>query len=482
MSHSTREDRRAFLRGLQALLAGGAAYALLPQLELMARAFAAEPAPGDDYRALVCIFLFGGSDSFNMLIPHETSEYARYLTSRGGVYEATANPLGLGIARDQLLTVADSQGKTWGLHPACTGMKTLFDAGELAFLANIGPLVEPVTKNDVNRRLKRLPAYLYSHNDQQRMWMRGHSERASSTGWGGLTADRLESLNTGLKALPPSITIAGSNLFQFGESTLPFAMSSGGPVAINRFRTDNNSNTDRIRAEALRALTETRYTPIMSDQYALLGESAFDLNDALRIALNPANGGDVATVFPAGSLAAQLKMIARMIKAGRTAAIGHRRQIYFASLGGFDTHQNQMAANGHGALLGNLGNSLAAFRNALNEIGALNDVSTFTMSDFGRTLNSNGNGTDHGWGGVQLVMGGAATQGGSLRGKQVWGNYPLLDLDGEQAVGRGRMVPTTSVNQMGAALSQWFGVQTAQLPTVFPGINNFSPQRLGFLG
>ncbi len=482
MSHSNREDRRAFLRRFQALLAGGAAYALLPQLELMGRAVAAEAAPGDGYRALVCIFLFGGSDSFNMLIPHETGEHARYLTSRGGVYDAASNTLGLGIAREQLLTIADTQGKTWGLHPACTGMKTLFDSGELAFLANIGSLVEPVTKNDVVRRLKRLPAYLYSHNDQQRMWMRGHAERAAATGWGGMSADRVQSLNTGLKALPPSITIAGSNLFQVGESTLPFALSSGGPVVVNRFRTDNNSTTDRIRAEALRALVETRYTPIMSDQYALLGESAFDLNDALRTALNPANGGEIATVFPATSLSSQLRMIARMIKAARTSAVGHRRQIYFASLGGFDTHQNQMAVNGHGALLGNLGNSLAAFRTALNEIGALNDVATFSMSDFGRTLNSNGNGTDHGWGGVQLVMGGAVANGGALRGREVWGSYPLLDLNGDQGLGRGQMVPTTSINQMGAALAQWFGVPSDQLATVFPGLNNFNPQRLGFLG
>lgn len=482
MSHSTREDRRAFLRRMQAFIAGGTAFALMPQLELMGRAFAAEPAPGDDYRALVCIFLFGGSDSFNMLIPHETSEYARYLTSRGGVYDATTNALGLGIARDQLLTINDTRGKTWGLHPGCTGMKTLFDSGELAFMANIGTLVEPVTKTEVRSRLKRVPAYLYSHNDQQRMWMRGHSERAAPVGWGGLAADRLQGLNTGLRALPPSITIAGSNLFQIGDSTLPFALSSGGPVPLNRFRTDNNSNTDRIRAEALRALVETRYTPIMSDQYALLGESAFDLNDALRTALNPANGGDITTVFPAGGLSSQLRMIARMIKAGRTAAIGHRRQIYFASLGGFDTHQNQMSPNGHGALLANLGNSLAAFRTALGEIGALNDVTTFSASDFGRTLNSNGNGTDHGWGGVQMVMGGAVANGGALRGRQVWGSYPLLDLNGEQGLGRGQMVPTTSVNQMGSALAQWFGVPFGELPTIFPGLNNFNPQRLGFLG
>jgi uncharacterized protein (DUF1501 family) len=479
MSHSSREDRRVFLRRMSGLLAGGAAVAMLPQLELVGRALAADPPPGNDYKALVCIFLFGGSDSFNMLIPHEASEHTAYLTSRGGVYDAATNPLALGIARSGLVTVNDTNGKTWGLHPSCDDMKPLFDAGELGFLANVGTLVEPVTKQEVRNKSKQVPDYLYSHNDQQRMWMRGHAARrpGSTTGWGGISADLLKVANAaGLAALPPSITLAGSNLFQFGESTLPFAMSSGGPAVLNRFRTDGGA-TDRIRGEALRALVEAQYPPVMSDQYAVVGESAIVLNDTLRATLNPANGGDITTVFPAGGLASQLRMIARMIKASRTSAIGHRRQIYFASMGGFDTHQNQMSANGgHGSLLKQLGGSLAAFRAALAEINALNSVTSFTMSDFGRTLNSNGNGTDHGWGGVQLMMGGA------VRGRRVWGNYPLLELNGEFGLGRGQMVPTTSVNQMGATLAQWLGVPAGDLATIFPGINNFATPRLGFLG
>lgn len=477
MSHIIREDRRDFLRKLQVLLAGGAAVSLLPQLELVGRALA--QTPGNDYRALVCIFLFGGNDSFNMLIPYDSAEYGLYNTSRGGVHDPASNPLGLGIARDQLVRVTDTAGKTWGLHPSCSTMKPLFDRGELAFLANVGPLAVPVTKQEVTGRQKPLPPYLYSHNDQQRLWMRGHAERPTSTGWGGLTADRIRALNVGLASLPPSISIAGNNLFQFGQSTLPFAMSSGGPPPINRFTTGNT--VDRIRRDALRALVEAQYAPVMQDQYGVIAESAIDLSDALGMALNPANGGDIATVFPAGSLSSQMRMIARMIKVSRTSAINHRRQIYFASQGGYDTHQNQMAANGHGALLGQLSGTLSAFREALVEIGALNAVTSFTMSDFGRTLNSNGNGTDHGWGGVQLVMGGAAASGGSLRGRQVLGGYPLLELDGAQALGRGRMVPTTSVNQMGATLSQWLGASPGDLSTIFPGLENFSPLRLGFL-
>ncbi|WP_396616694.1 DUF1501 domain-containing protein [Lysobacter soli] len=481
MSRPIREDRRAFLRRVQAVIAGGAAYALMPQLELVGRAFAAEPLPGNDYKALVCIFLFGGSDSFNMLIPHDSAEHATYLTSRGGVFEATSNPFGLGYARDTLVQVADTNGKTWGLNPSCAAMKPLFDAGELSFLANVGSLTVPLTKEDVTKRLKTLPPYLYSHNDQQKQWMRGHTNRAGVTGWGGLLGDRAEASNLGLQSLPPSISIAGSNLFQFGRTTLPFAMGSGGATTVNRFR-NNGSATDRVRYESLRAIIESQHNPILQDQYAVIGESAINLNDTLRVTLDPANGGDIATVFPTGSgVASQLRMVARMIKAARTSAINHRRQIYFVSLGGFDTHQNQMAANGHGRLLQQLAEGLAAFRTALSEINALNDTVTFTMSDFARTLNSNGNGTDHGWGGVQLVMGGSSTNGGALRGKQVWGSYPILELDGAQAVGRGRMVPTMSVSQMGSTLAQWFGLPAGEVGTIFPGIENFDP-KLGFLG
>jgi uncharacterized protein (DUF1501 family) len=167
----------------------------------------------------------------------------------------------------------------------------------------------------------------------------------------------------------------------------------------------------------------------------------------------------------------------------RGSAIRHRRQIYFASLGGFDTHQNQMTPGIQPALFGQLASSLAAFREALVEISSLNDVTSFTMSDFGRTINSNGSGTDHAWGGVQLMMGGAAANGGSLRGRQVWGSYPLIELNGAQALGnRMVMVPTTSTNQMGGAMAQWMGVPAADLTTIFPGINNFNPTRVGFLG
>jgi uncharacterized protein (DUF1501 family) len=220
----------------------------------------------------------------------------------------------------------------------------------------------------------------------------------------------------------------------------------------------------------------------MRARYAGLGRTSITVNSALRAALDPANGGDIATQFPGTPLSAQLRMIARLIKVSQGPTIGHKRQIFFAGLGGFDTHDLQMDPTRHAALLTQVAQALAAFRAGLQEIGMLNKVTTFTMSDFGRTLNSNGNGTDHAWGGVQLVMGGAAANGGSLQGRQVWGDYPLLELDGEQSMGRGRMIPTTSIQQYGATFAHWLGVADAEMATIFPGLGNFATSRLGFLG
>lgn len=482
MSNSTRHQRRRFLQGLGALVAGGTASALFPQLELISHALAAAPGAGE-YRALVCIFLYGGNDSYNMLIPHDQDEYNVYLQSRGGVYDASGNPFGLGIARDNLTAVVDASGHSWGMHPSFASAKSLFDSGELAFVANVGSLIQPVLKSEVGYPGgKPLPAYLYSHNDQQRQWMRGHATSThAANGWGGLAGDRIASLNGGLTALPPTISIFGNNLYQSGASVLPYAIASSGPSELARMSTSGGA-ADAIRIDALNELLQAGQPQVMQGRYAGLGRTSIEVNAALRTALDPANGGEINTAFPATQLAAQLRMVARMIKVSRGPAIGHQRQIFYVGLGGFDTHDNQMDPTRHAALLAQLSDALAAFRTGLQEIGMLNQVTTFTMSDFGRTLNSNGNGTDHGWGGVQLVMGGAAANGGSLQGRRVWGDYPVLELDGDQAMGRGRMIPTTSIQQYGATMASWLGVSAGDLPTIFPGLDNFATPNLRFLG
>lgn len=479
VTHSS--GRRDFLRNLQYVLAGGAAAAMLPQMELVGRAMALSPASLTGYRAAVCIFLLGGSDSYNMLVPYVQSEHDAYLKSRGGVYNANNNSQGLGFARDALLPISDAaSGKQFGLHPSCGAMKGLFDAGELAFMANVGTLTQPITKAEFTQRSKSVPPSLYSHNDQQRLWMLGHSTNLNATrGWGGLCADQLRvANNAGLRELPAAISIAGNNLFQNGSSTAAYVMGSGGPAKM-RYASNMNSTAEFIRQEALDELMGHNYASLMESQYAVLGEGSMMLGTTLNDLLSASNGGDIATTFPSGSLPAQLRMVARMIKASRSSAIGHSRQIYYVTMGGFDTHDNQM--NAQAGLFKTVSESLAAFRNALQEINSLNDVVTFTMSDFGRTLNSNGNGTDHAWAGVQLMMGGSGSKGGPLNGKRVYGTYPILELDGDQALGRGRMIPTTSNNQYSATVAKWLGMDPGQLPTIFPGLSNFSTPTLDFL-
>lgn len=473
-------QRRRFLR---TLLASGAAATMLPHMNLVGQALAGTPAQGG-YRALVCVFLLGGNDSFNLLIPHSQAEYNIYEASRGGIYNASSNSRGLGIARDELLPLLDMSGKTWGLHPACPELKAIHDAGNLAFLANVGSLLAPVTKLDAQRNKKLLPNELYSHSDQQRQWNIGHSVGTSASfGWGGRCADQLRAANAnGYTPLPPGISLSGNNLFQTGTTTTPYAVSAVGPSNPILFGTSDLG--ERARREALMEIVQRRRGNVFQDQYAMLGESALVLGEKLGNVLSPANGGDIATVFPEGnSLADQLRMVARLIKAGRGPEINHQRQIYYVGMGGFDTHDGQGGVTGrHATLLRTLSSALGAFHNALQEIGALQDVVTFTTSEFGRTLNGNGNGTDHGWGGVQLVMSGGSRNGGSLQERVVHGNYPLLELDGNQSMGRGRMIPTTSVSQMGATMAKWMGVNDADLPFIFPGLTNFDRRTLDFLG
>lgn len=482
MSRTFNEDRRRFLRAMQYTLAAGTIGSVVPQFDLVGRALA-QSSPASGYKAIVCVFLLGGNDSFNLLIPHAQAEYDVYNASRGGVFDASSNSQGLALARDALLPISNGS-KTWGLHSSCPELKTLFDAGELGVLANVGTLRQPISKAEALKDRRLLPDNLYSHNDQQQCWMRGHSvDVRAGNGWGGLCADRLRDANSaGLSQLPPSISLSGNNLFQAGISTQPFGLSRSGADVPKRFG-NTDSAADKARREALQGLLSKKYTPIMQDQYAVLGESALFLSDRLASSLDAKNGGDISTQFPEkNGLGEQLRMVARTIKASRTSAINHSRQIFYVGMGGFDTHDNQAGPNGrHTALLAQLSAALGAFRTALAEIGSLNDVVTFTMSDFGRTLNSNGNGTDHGWGGVQLVMGGSANNGGPLKGKQVYGDYPLLELNGEQAIERGRIIPTTSTNQMGATFAKWMGVADGDLATIFPGLSNFNNPTLGFL-
>lgn len=542
MSRIRREQRREFLKHFCATLAGGSALSLIPQLRLMQSALAATR--GDpNYKALVCVYLNGGSDSYNWLIPSDATRYGIYSTARGGVYTGTNGPLA--IAQANLLPatlsgpggVALPVGHSYGLHPACAGWTAIDDngaqtampglaflsnQGKVAWLANVGTLVVPLTKANFNNPLLPKPPQLYSHNDQTNLWFQGQETANFRYGWGGQVADLLFSQNgpivgsSPLLTMPMNVSFAGSNRFQVGAQVVPYQMSGCGdpnggnpfPGSIVGSNFANCSGTNSLsnfpscsnaglnaRQQALCDLLgaagntfQTEHSATMRRAMDLAGQLALKLtgspNPSLlttpfrALADNQAVAGYNLAADGSNSLAEQLAMVARLIK--MRSELGQTRNIFFVSLGGFDTHAAQMPDNGQPRLLRRISRALGSFYQALVEMGVENSVTTFTMSEFARTLNSNGDGSDHAWGGVQMVMGGAVNGGSALNGR-LYGTFPDQTLNGPDCFSRGQMIPTTAMDQMGATLASWMGVGASDIATIFPNLSNFSTPNLGFV-
>ena len=484
-------SRRRFLHTLCTTLAAGGASALVPQLKLIGSALAAPAGNVTGYRALVCVYFAGGNDSWNMLMPYDATRHAVYATARSGVYNANSNAGGLAIERTALqpMRIVDSATSAeYALNPGNanypTGMgdlRTLYNQGRVAFLANVGTLRRPIDKATYNSQPAQRPPQLYSHNDQENLWHLAQTGNVA-TGWGGLVADRVRNQNL-FDTLSPCISIAGSNRFEVGDSTFPYQMSSGGLSALQNVYNSPNSTGGTYGAQRAGALdlllADTGNSPF-ANEYGRTFKRARDLYDTVNSALTGSTG-NVTTVFPSGnSLADQLKMVARMIKISRESSgqIQHKRQVYFVRVGGFDLHDGLMATNqnGHAALLNRASAALGAFYAALTEIGAQNEVTTFSMSEFARTLSSNGNGSDHAWGGVQFVMGGA------VNGGRLYGTFPDQALDNPISFSRGQTIPSTSVEQVGATLARWMGVTSNnELAAIFPNLINFPTSDLGFM-
>ena len=477
-------SRRRFLQQLSCALCAGGASSLFPQLNLIGNALAQTTVPG--YKALVCIYLAGGNDAWNLLIPYDQARYDVYKDARSGEYNATTNPSGLAIPRSSLAaTQISDAGASYALHPSAVdrtgpsqpGLRSLYNQGKLALLPNIGTLIRPITKAEYSNTANR-PPQLYSHSDQENLW---HIARTSASvqGWGGLVADQVRTGNLN-QMLSPCISIGGGNRFEVGELTFPYQMSSSGVT--------NNSGTGSTgasfqRATALQQMLDATYTSPYQSEYRDILQRSRDLYTLLNSGL--ATGGiaasdTFATNFPDESLSNQLKMVARMIKLSRATNfnVQHSRQIYYVRLGGFDLHDGLMSTgtSGHAALLTRVSQALGAFWLALGEMGAQSEVTTFTMSEFARTLSTNGNGSDHAWGAVNMVLGGAV-QGGRL-----YGTFPDQHLDGPVSLSRGQFIPSTSVDQMAATLARWMGItNNADLNTIFPNLPNFPTNNLGFM-
>jgi uncharacterized protein (DUF1501 family) len=459
-----RINRRRFL---EAAAAGGLAYAFGRTPQAAFAATSASQAAFDDYKALVCVFLFGGNDSFNMVVPRSNAEYAEYAASRQN----------LAIAQSSLLPLnpllPDPDGVLYGLHPSLPEIVTLFEQDmACAIVANMGPLIEPTTKAQFLSKSVRLPPQLFSHNDQQDQWQALKGEESARSGWGGRVADVLTDSALPIPLVQPlavNLSLAGQTLFQTGLSSAPYTMGPTGPVEI--YGLDAADPLSLARRAAFDTVIGANYPTIYERAFARVQQSARQsagtIGRALATVRSP-NAAPFTTPFPASPLGTQLRTVAEMIAARDQLLVN--RQIFFVATGGFDTHDAQVA--NQPGLLGNISRCLAAFYRATVELGIAPSVTTFTQSDFGRTLTSNGDGTDHAWGGNQLVI------GGGVAGRSIVGRYPLLRIDGPEDVGGGRMIPSTSCDQHAATLAAWFGVPDSQLGLIAPHLGNFAERKL----
>ena len=461
-------QRRRFLR---AAAAGGVAYAFARTPGTVYAQVAGSGGFGD-YKALVCVFLFGGNDSWNMLVPTSAAEYDSYFAARGG---GTASSLAIDKASLLPLSPLDAlpNGLTLGLHPAMAGVQQLFAAGRAALIANVGPLIRPTTKAQYQTPGWELPPQLFSHNDQQDQWHTLRGKALLKSGWCGRVADVLGS-QTLSQQLPLNVSLAGQTLFQAGNVATPYVMGANGATTFSGFGT---SGVTLGRRQSFEAIASATYNTLYERGYAAVQKRAVQYADLVNTQLTAARDFTALPLNPpAGttlsSLQQQLRTVARLID--RRAALGMSRQVFFVSAGGFDSHDDLLADQP--GLLGNVSVSLKSFHDALTEIGIEGSVTAFTHSDFGRTLTSNGDGSDHGWGGNQIVVGGA------VRGQQIYGNYPSLMINGAQDVGGGRLIPGLAVDQYAATLARWFGVSDTLLPQVAPNVANFAQPVLGFLG
>ena len=442
-----------------------------------------------DYKALVCIFLQGGNDSNNLIVPTLASQYANYAAIRTPVLAIPQSAI-LGV------TSLNSDGNTYGLHPSCPELQTLFGEGKLAFLFNTGTLVYPITRAQYLAKTTATPPQLFSHADQQTQWQTSVPDQPPTTGWGGRCADLLNSVQPNAP-ISMMVSLAGANTFEIGNIVSQYSVSTSGAISLSLPSTPSGgANTNRL--PALMNLLGLPYTNLQAQAYAGVVDQTIHtaalLNGSLQTTpwtvpfptkITPPEGNTSFT----STLSPQLQMVARLIQAGNTPltnnGFGMKRQIFFCQIGGYDLHTGQTDYNNnnpndvligaHTNLLAELSQSMLAFQRAMEQLGLANNVTSFTASDFGRTFPSNGVGSDHGWGSHHLILGGA------VKGGRTYGQFPTLAVNGPNDTSTGRWIPTTAIDQYFATIATWFGVDSGNLATVFPNIGRFSSPNLGFI-
>ena len=445
-----------------------------------------------DYKALVCIFLQGGNDSNNMIIPTLQSQYDNYAAIRSPV---------LAIPQSAILPVTslDGDGNTYGLHPSCPELQTLFGQGKLAFLFNTGTLVHPITRQQYLSGSAAMPPQLFSHADQQTQWQTSIPDQPPLTGWGGRCADLLASVQPSAP-ISLMVTLAGANIFEVGNIVSQYSVSTSGAISLS-LPSSPSGGAKANRLPTLMNILGLPYSNLQSQAYAAVAEQAINTGTLLNTAIAGTPSTFWTTPFPTkitppeggtafnSSLSPQLQMVARLIAAGNTplasGGFGMKRQIFFVQIGGYDLHTgqtdydpntpNNVLLGAHTNLLAELSQSMYAFQMAMEQLGLSDNVTSFTASDFGRTFPSNGEGSDHGWGSHHLILGGA------VNGQRTYGEFPALTVNGPNDTSTGRWIPTPAIDQYFATLATWFGVDSGNLSTVFPNLGRFSSPNLGFV-
>jgi uncharacterized protein (DUF1501 family) len=447
-------SRRDFVR--QACCAAVGTTGMLSALAQLRTMGAVAPTTAPDYKALVCIYLSGGNDGNSAIIPTGAADYAKYASVRSD----------LAIGASGLLPISMrsyNDGRTYGLHPSLAGLQGLYSQGKAAILGNVGTLLQPTTIAQY-RANQGLPPQLYSHADQSVQWQSSIPDRAFETGWGGRLADLTNAMNDN-NQVSMTIALSGTSLFQVGKTVTQYATLSGG--LVQPYLGTGASNA-AISSRISKVASDPQSNLIAAALGNVMSKSISD-NALLASVLNAAPA--LKTVFPAGNTGNRLAMAARLMSVSQQ--LGLRRQIFFLQIGGFDLHGGQ--ASGHGPLLADFSAGVKALYDATVEMGIQNQVTTFTASDFGRTYVPNAGGTDHGWGNQQFIIGGA------VKGGDIYGRMPSLTIGADDDTGRGRWLPTTSVDEYNATLATWFGVSPTDLPVVLPNVGRFPKPNLGFL-
>jgi uncharacterized protein (DUF1501 family) len=461
MKRSFDASRRRLLATAGALSAVGPVAA--PFALNLAAIGAAAAQSASDYRALVCVYLAGANDAFNTVLATDPDSWNGYVAARNVLPE----PLVLPPAgfTDGILPIAPStaqSGRAFALHGQMGGMKTLFDAGRAAIVANVGPLIEPTSRAQYRARSVRLPPKLFSHNDQTAMWQ-AFAPEGATRGWGGRLGDLFASQNA--DSTFTAVSTSGNAVWLSGESTRQYQVSGTGARPIAGI--SGTLYGSATASAALRAIATGSRDHLIMREHAAMTDRSIGTAAALNGALVADGALPAAPAFNGATngLAAQLRLVARMI--GGRAALGARRQVFMVQIGGFDTHDSQM--RDHGGLLGRLSQALAYFDSLMSHpsVDAQGRVTAFTASEFGRTLSSNGDGTDHGWGGHHFVVGGA------VRGGDIWGRFPVIGVNGADDAGRGSLIPAIAVDQYAGVLARWFGVPNSGLYDLFPNLSRF---------